>query len=200
MSNWDISKVSNKDSMFYDATSLTTITISAYSAAKLSSVLPSTVKNILEPSPVMIARNLKVRGNITATGTITQNSSQTITHKTNLIGELGTFCESTGKIYNGYNTIANTDCICQVQQSKSLNKKIIGIITANDEFASHGDVLVKIAPGEYEIGDILCPDENGYGRKATESDLMFMMLHAIPRPKITSLESPYEGCVACFLI
>ena len=108
--------------------------------------------------------------------------------------------ETLGKIYDGYDKIDQTDCICQVQQSNSLNKKIVGIICSDTEFASHGDVLVKVAEGEYEIGDILCPDENGYGRKATDEELMFMMLHAIPRPKITSLDVPIEGYVACFIV
>ena len=126
--------------------------------------------------------------------------SQTVTHVTNSCGEPGTFCESTGKIYDGYDRITNTDCICAVQQASSLTKKIVGIITADNEFASHGDVLVKVVPGEYEIGDILAPDENGYGRLATDEELMFMMMHAIPRPKITSLETGIENTVATFLI
>lgn len=125
--------------------------------------------------------------------------SQTITHKTNISGEVGTFCESIGEIYNGYKKITNTDCICQVKQSKELNKRIVGIIISETQFASHGDVLVKVSLGEFEVGDILCPDENGYGKKATDEELMFMMLHAIPRPKITSLNTGIEGYVACFL-
>ena len=127
--------------------------------------------------------------------------SQTITHKTNVSGEIGTFCEATGEIYDGYKKIKNTDCICAVKQTDSLNPRIVGIICDIDEFASHGDVLVKIAPGTYEIGDILCPDENGYGRKASEDEEIFMMMKAIPRPKITALNiEGYDGFAACFLV
>ena len=127
--------------------------------------------------------------------------SQTITHKTNVSGEIGTFCEATGEIYDGYEKIKNTDCICAVKQTTVLNPRIVGIICDIDEFASHGDVLVKVAPGTYEIGDILSPDENGYGRKASEDEEIFMMMKAIPRPKITALNlEGYDGFVACFLV
>ena len=126
-------------------------------------------------------------------------TNTTITHHTNVIGELGTFCETTGEIYDGYENVSNTNCICKVKQSNSLNSKIVGIICSEDKFASHGDVLVKVVPDTYELGDILCPDENGYGRKASEVDVMFMMLHSIPRPKITSINTGRDGYVACFM-
>jgi hypothetical protein len=135
------------------------------------------------------------------TNKILWSGCKTITHQTNLTGELGTFCESTGKIYDKYEHITHVDCICQVQTATTLNKKIVGIICSEDEFASHGDVYVKVNDiNGLEIGDILCPDENGYGRKASETDLMYMMLHAIPRPKITCLDTAFEGYVACFLV
>ena len=147
------------------------------------------------------APTTNVSGNLNVSGTLTHNGSQTITHKTNVTGEIGTFCESTGEIYSGYEKIKDTDCICSVKQTDSLNKKVVGIICSEDKFASHGDCLVKVVEDTYEIGDILCPDENGYGRKATDEELMFMMLHAIPRPKITSLNvEGYEGTVACFIV
>jgi hypothetical protein len=120
---------------------------------------------------------------------------------TNIIGDIGTFCEATGEIYDGYEKIGQTDCICKVKQSTTLNKKIVGIITSEKDFASHGDVLVKVNSLDgLEIGDILCPDDKGYGKKASETDLMYMMLHAIPRPKITSLDTAFEGYIACFLV
>ena len=143
--------------------------------------------------------------NATITGKLTVNGkvftgNETITHKTDEIqGEIGTFCETNGGIYTGYNEITETDCICQVQQSNTLNSKIVGIITDKDRFASHGDVLVKIVPGTYHLGDILCPDITGKARIATETELQYMMLHAIPRAKITSLDTKIEGTVAAFL-
>lgn len=145
-------------------------------------------------------KNLTVAGKLTVNGTeITGN--QTILHKTDVIsGEIGTFCETNGGIYKGYDKIDTTDCICQVQQSTTLNTKIVGIITSSDHFASHGDVLVKIVPGTYHLGDILCPDISGKARKATDTELQYMMLHAIPRPKITSLDTKIEGTVACFIV
>ena len=126
--------------------------------------------------------------------------SQTITHYTNVSGEIGTFCEATGEIYDGYEKIDNTDCICKVRSASALSSSIVGIITRDNEFASHGDALVKVVPGSYNIGDILVPDASGFARKATDEELVYMMTHAIPRPKITSLDTGIDGMVACFLI
>ena len=129
------------------------------------------------------------------------STSQTITHSTNVINaEIGTFCETNGGIYDKYSKIDNTDCICQVVQSNTLNAKIVGIVCSENKFASHGDVLVKVVPGTYKLGDILVPDITGKARVATETELQYMMLHAIPRPKITSLDTKIEGTVACFLV
>ena len=160
---------------------------------------------------IFLKGNSTITGNLTVNGKI-NGGSQTVSHKTNVSGEPGTFCETNGGIYDGYEKITNTDCICQVVQSYTLNSKIVGIITADDEFASHGDVLVKVVPGTYHLGDILCPDITGKARVATETELQYMMLHAIPRPKITSLEplnsaqqtksadTKIEGMVACFIV
>ena len=57
-----------------------------------------------------------------------------------------------------------------------------------------------VVPDNYELGDILVPTENGYGRKATEEEELFMIRKAIPRPKITSLDAGTEGYVATFLV
>jgi hypothetical protein len=130
-------------------------------------------------------------------------TNETVIHTTNIVGnfEIGTFCEANGNIYDGYEKINNTDCICAVKQATLLNKKIVGIVINQNEFASHGDVLVRIAPETIcEVGDILCPDERGYGRVASEDELIFMMMYAIPRPKITCLETGIEGFVACFIV
>ena len=127
--------------------------------------------------------------------------NETITHQTNVSGEIGTFCETNGKLYDGYEKIGVTDCICQVKQSKSLNKKIVGIITSETQFASHGDVLVRVNDiSDCTVGDILVPDENGCGKVASDQDLMFMMLHGIPRPKITCINTGIDNMVACFII
>ena len=126
--------------------------------------------------------------------------SRTITHATNVQGAIGTFAESTGEIYDGYEKIGSTDCICKVKQDTTLNARIVGVIVDKDTFASHGDCLVKIVPGAYSIGDILVPDASGFARKATDEELTYMMTHAIPRPKITSLETGIDGMAACFIV
>ncbi len=172
---------------------------------------------------VSISKNLSVTGDITApiieniTGNITQLQTDvtqlqvdvkelqelpnhTITHRTNVSGEIGTFCETNGGIYDGYEKIGETNCICQVVQSTVLNPKIVGIITSDKQFASHGDVLVKVVPGTYQLGDILCPDITGKARVATDTEMQYMMLHAIPRPKITSLATGIPNVVACFIM
>ena len=125
--------------------------------------------------------------------------SQTITHHTNVSGEIGTFCEATGEIYDGYAKIDNTDCICKVRSASALSSIVVGIITKDNEFASHGDALVKVVPGSYNIGDILAPAENGYGRKATNEELQFMMLNSIPMVKITSINTGIANTVATFI-
>ena len=125
--------------------------------------------------------------------------SQTITHYTNVSGEIGTFCEATGEIYDGYEKIDNTDCICKVRTASALSSIIVGIITRDNEFASHGDALVKVVPGSYKIGDILAPAENGYGRKATNEELQFMMLNSLPMVKITSINTGIANTVATFI-
>lgn len=128
--------------------------------------------------------------------------SQTITHLTEIIEPytIGTFCETTGELANDLSSITPTDCICKVKQSSGLNKNILGIICGDKTFATHGDVLVKVDSSEtaYEVGDILKPGPNQLCIKATEEDIMFMVLHAIPRVKITSVID--KDTVAGFMI
>ena len=152
-----------------------------------------------------VRQDLSVSTNATISGNLYVNGKQitgneTVTHHTNVQGQIGTFCETNGGIYDGYENIGETDCICQVVQSSTLNSKIVGIITSETEFASHGDVLMKVVPGTYKLGDILCPDITGLARVATETELQYMVLHAIPRPKITSLATGIENTVACFIV
>ena len=158
------------------------------------------IRQSIEPITLKINKSVSIFGDLTVSGEIISQYSKTITHQTNVIGEIGTFCQTNGEIYDGYEKIGQTDCICQVVQAKDLTTGIVGIITSEDKFASHGDVLVKVVPGKYELGDILAPTENGYGKVATEDEMLFMMLNAIPRPKITSLQTGIDGMVACFLV
>ena len=133
--------------------------------------------------------------------TFKRSESHTITHLTNIpeSAEIGTFCETNGGIFDGYIKTASTDCICKVVQSNTLNSKIVGIICDKNKFASHGDVLVKVVPGTYNLGDILCPDITGKARVATETEKQFMMINAIPRPKITAFTED-QSLVACFIV
>jgi hypothetical protein len=129
-------------------------------------------------------------------------TNKTITHKTDPITNpvLGCFCETTGEIYSGYTAIGQTDCICRVRPVSALTKNIVGIITENDTFATHGDCLVRIAPGQkVELGDILVPTVNG-ARKATNEEMIFMMSHAIPRTKVVSVKTGIANMVATMLM
>ena len=135
------------------------------------------------------------------------DTSKTITHLTNVItdstntsSDIGLFCVATGEIYDGYSSITHTDCICKVRPTDTLSKSIVGIITAENTFATHGDCLVRISPDAVvEIGDILVPSPTG-AKKATNDDLIYMMSQAIPRPKITCLNTGIEGMVATILL
>ena len=146
----------------------------------------------------------------------TFNGSQTITHKTEFIGNVtpGCFCESTGEIYYMKPRTTKSgeiiewepfeDCIAKIKQSESLNKNILGVIThiSGDKlrFATHGDVLVKVIPGTYALGDIIIPTTGGFGKKATEQEVFACSAQGIPKLKVTSTVTKIESTVACMFI
>jgi hypothetical protein len=91
---------------------------------------------------------------LTFNGTISADNidNMTVTHKTNVCEsqttpQTGRFCEATGEIYDGYTEVKVTDCICKVKLSTELSAKVVGIITSENQFASHGDVLVVVDEG-----------------------------------------------------
>ena len=143
----------------------------------------------------------------------TINGSQTITHKTEYVGEieLGKFCESTGEIYYMESRRSNSgeiiewnpyeDCITKIKQSEGLNKNILGVIThisdSHCRFATHGDVLVKVINSQYALGDIIIPTTGGFGKKATEQELITCSSQCIPKLKVVSLDTKISGTVAC---
>lgn len=132
------------------------------------------------------------------------SASFTVTHETGANEKLivGTFCETDGTIYEKYkDDIKPDDCICNIKQSTSLNKNIIGVTVSTDpiKFATHGDVLIKVVNDTYNVGDILVPGEGGYGKKPTGDELMTCLLNKIPTAKITSLETGIDNEVACML-
>jgi hypothetical protein len=131
------------------------------------------------------------------------DDSTTITHKTDVSSpEKGRFCEMTGEIYDYPNGIDTTDCICKVKLATEISNRIVGIITADDKFASHGDVLVIVDEEyEYELGDLLVPTQTG-SRPATADEKMTIMLNGLPRVRVSSINTPKindKNCVACFI-
>ena len=151
---------------------------------------------------------LLTRNKLTSTVPITApniSASFTVTHETGSSDTTltpGTFCETDGTIYEKYkDNIKPDDCICNIKQSKELNKNIIGVTISTDpiKFATHGDVLIKVVNDTYNVGDILVPGEGGYGKKPTGDELMTCLLNKIPTAKITSLETGIDNEVACML-
>ena len=136
---------------------------------------------------------------------ITKISSFTVTHETGANEELivGTFCETDGTIYEKYkDNIKPTDCICNIKQSTSMNKNIIGVTVSTDpiKFATHGDVLLKVVNDTYNVGDILVPGQGGYGKKPSSDEIMSCLLNRIPTAKIISLDTGIDNEVACILL
>jgi hypothetical protein len=125
------------------------------------------------------------------------SSSHTITHQTHVDNykptQLGRFCVSTGNIWRGYSKPDFTDCICEVEvitdaTIKANNTNIIGVIVSETEFATHGDVLIKVDNGvEPKLGDLLFPTGTG-ARVATKDDKMFMCLNKIPTAKVIAIQ------------
>ena len=187
--NFDSSAATDKSSAFIDCDALQTVVMTTDYVDENLSLFPSYLNTRIPDSPSF------------GLTTLSRSSSHTITHLTNIPenAEIGTFCETNGGIFDGYIKTASTDCICKVIQSNTLNNKIVGIICDKNKFASHGDVLVKIVPGTYNLGDILCPDITGKARVATETEKQFMMINAIPRPKITAFTDD-QSLVACFIV
>jgi hypothetical protein len=142
--------------------------------------------------------------------------SQTITHRTNIVGfapeQIGTFCESTGELADVYDRggvpyVPSLDRACdaivKVRHSTSLNDKVLGIITDDHTFSTHGDLLCRVINTEdwsieYELGDTLVPDIQGLCRKATHTERKFAAYHQIHLPRITALFPECEF-VAAFI-
>jgi hypothetical protein len=158
----------------------------------------------LNDSIIELNKNVTIEGDLRINGNISANNfdNLTITHRTDIEDfkeeQIGRFCETNGGIYSGYSEITQTDCICQVKKSVELNSKIVGIMIDDKRFASHGDVLVKVIDGVYQLGDLLVPDVLG-ARVATQEEKVTIMLNGIPRVKITSLATNIDHVVACFI-
>ena len=148
-----------------------------------------------------------INGNLIVNGTVIQSGSQTVTHLTGTNNDneliVGTFCETDGTIYDKFkDNIKPTDCICNIKQSTSMNKNIIGVTVSTDpiKFATHGDVLIKVVNDTYNVGDILVPGQGGYGKKPSSDELMSCLLNRIPTAKIISLDTGIDNEVACILL
>jgi surface protein len=188
LSNFDTSNATDKTDMVSGCSALQTVVIKTEYSQGIEELLSEIGLNTKSPDTPDSGYT-----------TYTRTASYTITHLTNVYGDIGTFCETNGGIFDGYIKTASTDCICKVVQSNTLNSKIVGIICDKDKFASHGDVLVRVVPGTYNLGDILCPDITGKARVATETEKQFMMINAVPRPKITAFTDD-QSLVACFIV
>lgn len=133
------------------------------------------------------------------------STSQTITHQTGSNDTslmVGTFCETDGTIYDKFkDNVQQTDCICNIRTASDINKYVIGIVSKLDPptFATHGDCLIKVIDDEYSLGDIIVPTTNGFGKKATDDDIVKCVLYGIPRCKVISLETGDKNIVACML-
>ena len=163
-------------------------------------------------------------GNVLISGTLTQNGgSNTITHltqSTDATLEEGVFVETTGENYyepdfvrtykdeNGESvteTIPKNpyeNCICKVKRASSLNKNIVGVLTSVNpvKLATHGDVLIKVISDTYNLGDILIPTVDGYGKKATSGEIYDSLFMMIPRAKITALITDVPNTVSAILL
>jgi hypothetical protein len=133
---------------------------------------------------------------------ISNGGSNTITHKTNIIGfnpsMIGTFCESTGTLADVYGldyepTLTRScDAIVKVRTTNLLSPACVGIIVGPDTFAAVGDCLVVVDEDAYAIGDILAPSTTGLCRKASREEMLMMAMYAIPRPKVSALFADQE--------
>ena len=94
------------------------------------------------------------------------------------------------------------NCICKVKRAMSLNKNIVGVLTSVNpvKFATHGDVLVKVISDTYQLGDILIPTIDGYGKKATSGEIYDSLFMMIPRAKITALHTNIPNTVSAILL
>ena len=108
-----------------------------------------------------------------------------------------------------YETVTETtpknpyeNCICKVKRANSLNKNIVGVLTSVNpvKFATHGDVLIKVISDTYQLGDILIPTIDGYGKKSTSGEIYDSLFMMIPRAKITALITNIPNTVSAILL
>ena len=90
----------------------------------------------------------------------------------------------------------------KVKRAQTLNKNIVGVLTAVNppKFATHGEVLIKVISGTYNLGDILIPTVDGYGKKATSGEIYDSLFMMIPRAKITALITNIPNTVSAILL
>jgi hypothetical protein len=147
-------------------------------------------------------------------GLMYDEGHNTILHNTTVeSGEIGRFCDCSGDIYDYPRGVGITDCIATIRAATSLTPKLLGIITGEERFASHGDVLVRVdttdddgASIAYELGDLLVPTFTG-ARKATNDEKMFIALNGLPRVRVVSTElvkinnsdTVEANCLPCFM-
>jgi hypothetical protein len=141
---------------------------------------PATFQQSLTIGSEASEADAAIHGNLTVSGTINGETigSNTITHKTNIIGftpeQIGCFCEFTGGQADVYSHPIGldypTNAICKMKLSTTLNSRILGIITSENKFANLGDVVCKVVYDNYSLGDWLVPSSDGLCRKATDDE------------------------------
>ena len=106
------------------------------------------------------------------------------------------FIESIGELINP------TAPMFKVKRATTLNKNIVGVLTNINpvKFATHGEVLIKVISGTYQLGDILIPTIDGYGKKATSGEIYDSLFMMIPRAKITALLTNIPNAVSAILL
>jgi hypothetical protein len=77
-----------------------------------------------------------------------------------------------------------TDAITKVTISNGLTNKFWGVITKNNEFSTHGDVIVRVVNDTYTVGDVLAPGEGGIFHRASQEDKVNMALNGSPMVKV----------------
>jgi hypothetical protein len=92
-----------------------------------------------------------------------------------------------------------TDAITKVTISNGLTNKFWGVITKNNEFSTHGDVIVRVVNDTYSIGDVLAPGEGGIFHRADDKERLYMAIHGCPRIKVAGPVSDNAEIILAFI-
>jgi hypothetical protein len=135
--------------------------------------------------------------------------SHTITHATNIIGfnssQIGCACDNVGEVADVYGSDympsleRATDAITKIRVSQGLTAQFWGVITNNNEFSTHGDVVVRVVEDTYRIGNCLAPGPDGLFHRATNDENMFMLLNGCPRVRVAAPVADNAEIICAFI-